>query len=103
MIFSPIRSTFGVLNMVRFGGQPAIIPKQAIENIQQQEQLLLGEPSEYPDWKTGDRVQVIDGPFAGLNGIFQKQNSQERVIVLLNLLGQENSVAVDTNSIVPAR
>jgi transcriptional antiterminator RfaH len=101
--FGPIRSTIGVLNMVRFGNQPATIPQQAIENIQQQEQLLLGQPGEHPNWQAGDNVQVIDGPFAGLNGIFQKQNSQERVIILLNFLGQQNSVVVDTNSIVPAR
>jgi transcriptional antiterminator RfaH len=101
--FGPIRSTIGVLNMVRFGGQPATIPQQAIENIQQQEQILLGQPGDQPNWKAGDKVQVIDGPFAGLNGIFQKQNSEERVIILLNLLGQKNSVAVEANSIIPAR
>jgi transcriptional antiterminator RfaH len=100
--FAPIRSTIGVLNMVRFGGQPATISQQAIDNIQKQEQVLLAEPGEHPHWQAGDRVQVIDGPFAGLNGIFQKLNSQERVIILLNLLGQENSVAVKMNSIVPA-
>jgi transcriptional antiterminator RfaH len=100
--FAPIRSTIGVLNMVRFGGQPAMIPQQVIDNIHKQEQILLAEPVEHPNWQTGDRVQVIDGPFAGLNGIFQKLNSQERVIILLNLLGQENSVAVKMNSIVPA-
>jgi transcriptional antiterminator RfaH len=101
--FAPIRSTIGVLNMVRFGGQPATIPQQVIDNIHKQEQILLAEPGEHPNWKAGDKVQVIDGPFAGLNGIFQKQNSQERVIILLNLLGLKNSVAVEANSIVPAR
>ncbi len=101
--FTPIRSTIGVLNMVRFGDKPATIPQQAINTIQLQEQMISSEVSDTPNWCQGDAVQVVEGPFAGLKGIFQKQNSQERIIILLDMLGQKNSVAVNMNSIVPVR
>lgn len=99
--FGPIRSTLGVLNMVRFGNQPATIPQQAIDIIHQQEQVLLGEPGDQPTWQPGDKIQVVEGAFAGLNGIFEKACGTERVIVLLDMLGRQNRVTVETHSVVP--
>jgi len=99
--FAPIRSTIGVLNMVRFGEKPATIPQHVIETIQLQEQLFSCEVSSTPNWRAGDTVQLVDGPFAGLNGIFQKNNTEERIIILLDILGRENLITVNTNSVVP--
>jgi len=99
--FAPIRSTVGVLNMVRFGEKPATIPQQALDTIQQQEQMFCCETSNTPNWQSGDTVQVVDGPFAGLNGIFQTKNTEERVVILLSILGRENLITVGTNSLIP--
>lgn len=99
--FAPIRSTTGVLNMVRFGEKPATIPQQAINTIQHQEQIITSKASDMPNWQLGDSVQVVDGPFAGLKGIFQKKNTEERVIILLSILGRENLITVGSNSVVP--
>ena len=99
--FSPIRSTIGVLGLVRFGNQPAIIPRQVIDVIRQQEQRCLGQTAHHLNCKPGDRVEIIDGPFAGLNGIFEKESSEERVVILLEMLGRKNRIIVNTHSVVP--
>mgnify|MGYP000700591381 CR=1 FL=1 len=101
--FGPIRSTLGVSNMLRFGGKPAIIGNDIIESLQQQERDNLETPdtAELPV-KPGDRVRVMDGPFAGLEGIFQNSSKDARVIILMELLGRENKVTVDRDSIIPA-
>jgi len=101
--FGPIRSTLGVSNMLRFGGKPATISNDIIESLQQQER----DSAETPDTaelpvKPGDRVLVTDGPFAGLEGIFQNSSKDARVIILMELLGRENRVSVDRDSIIPA-
>lgn len=99
--FSPIRSTLGVSNMLRFGDKSACISDQAVEAIRQQEQQLKqGDEGKMP-CKEGDRVQLLEGPFAGLSGIFQKKSNEERVIILLELLGKENRLKVDANNIAP--
>lgn len=101
--FAPIRSTFGVSNMVRFGDQNASISNHVIEAIQAQEQRYKqDDPGKMP-WKEGDRVQLLEGPFAGLTGVFQKKSNQARVIILLELLGRENRVKVDVNDIASAQ
>ena len=100
--FGPIRSTLGVSNMLRFGGKPATISEEIIQTLQQQERDNADAPDPELPVKPGDRVRVMDGPFAGLEGIFQNNSKDARVIILMELLGRENKVTVDRDSIIPA-
>ena len=100
--FAPIRSTIGVISLVRFAGQPATVPDQVIVHIQQQELTLASPEAQKPDWQPGTRLEVLDGPFAGLHGIFQKLQGEERVILLLELLGKQSRVAISTHQVSPA-
>ncbi len=100
--FSPIRSTVGVLNMLRFGNTPATIQHRVIEGIQHQEQYLVDGASHHPNWEPGDSLEIINGPFAGMKGLFESKSGEERVIVLLQLLGRDNKITVATHAVVSA-
>jgi transcriptional antiterminator RfaH len=100
--FGPIRSTLGVSKMPRFGGRPATISNDIIESLREQERDNAESPDTELPVNPGDRVRVTDGPFAGLEGIFQNSSKDARVIILMELLGRENKVSVDRDSIVPA-
>jgi transcriptional antiterminator RfaH len=100
--FGPIRSTLGVSNMLRFGGKPATISNNIIESLRQQERDNAETPDTELPVKPGDRVRVMDGPFAGLESIFQNSSKDARVVILMELLGRENRVTVDRDSIIPA-
>ena len=99
--FSPIRSTIGVIKLLRFGEHPASISDDAIKTIKQQEYYAEQEQvqGQFP-WKPGDRLDVTDGPFAGLSGIFEKQKN-ERVVILLDLLGRYNRILIESDKVVP--
>ena len=99
--FGPIRSTLGVSNMLRFGGKPATIGNDIIESLRQQEYDSAATPDPELPVKPGDRVRGMDGPFAGLEGIFQNSSKDARVVILMELLGRENRVSVDRDSIIP--
>ena len=96
--FAPIRSTIGVVGLVRFGGRPAIISDRAIALISEQERQLLGDERKgLPAWKPGTELEILEGPMAGLKGVFQKAQGDERVIILLELLGKQSRVLVPGN------
>lgn len=99
--FAPIRSTIGVIGLVRFAGQPANIPDEVIEHIRQQESQLRAPQDKKPGWQPGIRLEVIDGPFAGLQGIYQKTQGEERVLLLLELLGKQSKVLISTHQVTP--
>lgn len=100
--FSPIRSTLGVVGLVRFGNKPAIMPELAIKLIQQQEQKMTKTNAEHPAWEKGDVLEILDGPFSGLRGIFQKKEGFERASLLLDILGKQSRFSIHIDSLVQA-
>jgi transcription antitermination factor NusG len=53
---------------------------------------LVRLPKARPDFSTGDRITVIDGPLAGQLGLYEGMRSGERVEVLLMMLGTQRRV-----------
>ncbi|MEJ2452198.1 MAG: transcription/translation regulatory transformer protein RfaH [Gammaproteobacteria bacterium] len=96
-----IRSTLGVISLVRFGNQPAVMPESAIGFIRRQEQELVMDCTEHIRWKKGDVVEIIEGPLSGIKAIFHKRDSGERVLLMLDMLGQQNRLSVLGDSIIP--
>ena len=100
--FAPVRSTKGVASMVSFGGQTAIVPPEVIAALKAREDPASGACERKQPFHEGQSVAFRSGPFAGLDGIFDIDAGEERVFVLLELLGKLNRVKVDRNWLVPA-
>ncbi len=92
---APVKSTQGVVNIVMFGKMLASISEKIIDKIQDQlnSESGLVELNSI-EYKPGDKVLVRDGPLAGLEGTFNQTNGEDRVILLLNLLGSNTKVQV---------
>jgi len=94
---APIRSTRGVISMVRFGTELAVIPESIINAIKQRIEPNTGLITIQPiKIKAGDKVKVFDGPLAGINGIVAEKNSENRALILMEILGRPTKVEVDT-------
>lgn len=90
--WTPIRSTKGVANFVRFGLKFAIVPNQIIKMIKIQQQQTIEKMIDICSHQKGDSVEIQTGVFKGQQAIFQNYNSDDRVIVLLKLVGQHQKV-----------
>jgi transcriptional antiterminator RfaH len=88
----PIRSTLGVSQLVRFGGEPAKVDESLIQWLKEQEQTL---PTEHL-FKPGQRVVVTQGPFAGIEAIYQASSAEQRSMILLELLNKPVLMQIDT-------
>jgi len=97
----PVRSTLGVMNLVRFGGQPALIPDNVVEALRARHDPASGVHVQRTAFRPGAAVQIVEGPLRGLEGIFSKETGDERVIVLLDLLGKINSIRVSRDWLTP--
>ena len=89
--WSPIRSTVGVSQMVYFGTRPAMVDAALIHELQSREESL----PEQILFKAGDRVQIKQGPFAGLEAVYQLKDAQQRALVLLELLSKKVTLPID--------
>ena len=94
--WAPIRSTLGVSRLVTFGQTPAKIHDELIAQLQvktdsAEVQLRHFEP--------GEKVVVTDGPFVGVEAIYQMADAEGRVMVLLNILSKQVKLSVPPASI----
>jgi transcriptional antiterminator RfaH len=101
---SPIRSTLGVANVVRFGFDYAVVPLEVIRDLKAHADPITGLHRLKPQaLARGAQVRIADGAFRGLEGVFERGLGADRVLVLLTLLGQSTSVDVPFDFVVPVR
>jgi transcriptional antiterminator RfaH len=98
-----VRSTRGVVGLVRFGGRPAVVPDAVMAALSQREDAASGlHQDNRPLFSSGEQVKLVDGPLTGMEGVFTQQDGDKRVIVLLELLGKANKVSVSRDWIARA-
>ena len=93
---APVRSTRGVVGMVRSGTELTIVPPTVIQalhaRMNAQTGLIRIDPvAALP----GDRVRVFDGPLAGLEGLFQASCGEQRALLLIEFMGRQTTVEVN--------
>jgi transcriptional antiterminator RfaH len=94
--WGPIRSTLGVTRLVTFGNQPAKISDALVGSIRAQTEESIA-PKTY--FEAGQALVVTDGPFMGLEAIYQMQDGESRVMVLLNILSKPVQLAIAPTSL----
>jgi len=83
--------TEGTHGLVQFGGEPATVSEQLINELQQRlSQLSIVDASSAAAIKKGDRVRITDGYFEGYEAIFDARlPGKDRVQVLLTYLRKQ--------------
>ena len=98
---SPIRSTKGVINFVRFGLNFAQVPEHIIEYIRVNQANSEEKLKKLSKFKEGDKVQITDGIFKNCIAIFKSYKSEERIILLMKILGQQQAINIKQELSVP--
>jgi transcriptional antiterminator RfaH len=99
---APVRSTLGVASIVRFGREVAVVPRGIVDTLIHREDPGTGLHRLGParTFERGAPVRIIAGIFEGLQGVFERDVGEERVVVLLRLLGQDSTVRVPDRFVV---
>lgn len=94
--WAPIRSTKGVSKLVRFGDTPGQVAEELIDLLRQR---MDAPPAPERLFAPGERVTIADGPFAGIEGVFQMAEGERRAMVLIDLLGRTTGLGVGVASL----
>jgi transcriptional antiterminator RfaH len=88
-----INSTYGVTRIVCVGNAPRAVPDDLVRALKQRcdESGKLLPPREF---KPGDKVSLVQGPFADFVATVESITPDRRIWVLLEVLGAERRVAV---------
>jgi len=91
-----VRSTLGVVDLVRFAGMPARVGDAIVARLQRDSGPEGVTVPPEPSYKPGDVVCIVQGPIAGMNAVYAQGHGRMRAWVLLQWLGGEHSVCVAT-------
>ena len=94
-MWAKLRSTRGVLRIVGFANKPAAIGDDVIQHIKES----LNSVAEQGGIKHGQAIQLNEGPFEGINAIFQAYDGEARAIVLINFMQKQQRVKVPVSAI----
>jgi transcriptional antiterminator RfaH len=90
-----VRSTVGVADIVRQGERPAPVQEGIVEAIQAREGrdglVCLGPETVFGK---GEKLRIAAGMFQGQTGLFEGATDEDRVVILLELLGRGVRVSV---------
>lgn len=95
--WGPIRSTLGVSRLVSFGQEPTRIDPALIETLKHHDEQLRAEPDRLFD--AGESVVIKDGPFAGIQAVYQMADGESRAMVLIELLSKPTVMRIDVSSL----
>jgi transcriptional antiterminator RfaH len=97
-----IRSTRGVIDLVRDNTAPIAVPTVIIEEVRMRQDndgfVVLGK---HLNLQRGSRIRIGDGPFINYEALFESFRDDNRVLVLLSLLGRSVYVDVPIRAVAP--
>jgi transcription antitermination factor NusG len=96
----PLLTIPGVLHFVGIGRTPVPITESEIAAIQAAVNAGL-RPEPWPYLEAGQRVQLEEGPLAGLEGLLIETRKQHRIVVSVSLLKRSVAVEIDRSWVRP--
>jgi transcriptional antiterminator RfaH len=96
--WQPINATLGVARLVTFGKSPARVPSALIDEIRSRcdagDRLVVHDKT-----GIGDRVRLRRGSFAEMLGTVESLDAEQRVWVLIDVLGRQTRVLADHDTL----
>lgn len=83
-----------------FGGKPYPIPEEEISALQTMIRSGIQRRPE-PYLKIGRKVQITEGPLAGVTGILTRYANQDRLVISVDMIAQSVSVEIDVSMAIP--
>ena len=92
----------GFVRLVGFNALPHPLPESDITKMKDAlRQGVLAEP--YPYLTIGTRVEVRNGPLAGMRGILLRRQNKYRVVISVDLIMQSMVIEVAAEDVMPVR
>lgn len=98
-----IQSTIGVVQLICNGEEPAALNDRIIADLKNREsELGFIQLDQCQKFRPGDKLRVVDGVFYDSLGLFEGMTDNERVTILLDLLGRKVRVMLDAGLVTAA-
>ena len=95
-----INNTYGVSRLVTINSNLKAISTTFVNNLMKRYDLL-GKLIPVQNLKKGDQVTVLTGPFADFTATVETYEDDQRVWILMDLLGRKTKIETSTDALQP--
>ena len=96
-----INNTYGVSRLVTFNSILKSIPTVFIENLIKRYDLS-GKLLPIKGLKKGDQVKILNGPFTDLVATIETHETDQRIWVLMDLMGRKTKLQIPADTLQPS-
>ena len=95
-----INNTYGVSRLVTFNSLLKSIPTSLVDNLMMRYDLS-GKLLPIKKLKKGDQVTVLKGPFANFIATVEKYEADQRIWILMDLMGRKTKIHTSSDALQP--
>ncbi len=96
IIWYRIRTTPGILKFLGAGEKPVPLSKEEVDRILKEIEERQSKPVPKVEFKVGDRIEIIDGPFINFTGVVEEvYPEKERLKVSVSIFGRATSLELN--------
>ena len=100
-----VNSTRGVARLICLGAEPSVAPNEIVEALMARcdKQSILRQTSEgkVSQLQAGNQAQVTQGPFSGFIATITDIEPNNRINILIEIMGQTTKVAINDGALQP--
>ena len=95
-----IKNTYGVSRLITFNSSLKSIPFTFVDNLMKRYDSS-GKLIPIVEMKKGDQVTILKGPFANFIATVEKYESEQRIWVLMDLMGRKTKIQTSADALHP--
>ena len=96
-----IKNTYGVSRLITVNSSLKSIPSTFIDSLMKRYDSS-GKLIPIVEMKKGDKVEILKGPFANFIATVEKYESEQRIWVLMDLMGRKTKIQTPLNALQPS-
>ena len=96
-----INSTYGVSRLITFNSILKSIPTSFVDHLMKRYDLS-GKLIPIQKLKKGDHVTVLKGPFANFIATVEKYEADQRIWILMDLMGRKTKIQTPSDNLMPS-
>ena len=93
-----IKNTYGVSRLITINSSLKSIPTTFIDSLMKRYDLS-GKLIPIVEMKKGDKVEILEGPFASFIATVEKYESEQRIWVLMDIMGRKTKIQTPLNTL----
>ena len=104
-LWRQVNNTRGVARLVRLGAEPSVVPNEIVEALMTRcdKKSILRQTSETQSslLHAGKQAQVTQGPFSGFISTISDIEPNNRINILIEIMGQTTKVVINAGALQP--